>query len=368
MPDYKSDDEFVNLFASHHYEIEYSDNGNTHRFIEFCFKVVENIVSTWKNVPKESGPIGNISYGIINNFSFNAVTKKDEAMEGIGIHLGAFIKMRDVFLTLLSTPYLFPEQKGAKEENTTKDIARKYICQKHIDNFYPSNTPIPNSKYRLNKAFEYSYFCSLPLIYHEVGHLVRGHLDYINDNYSLNSLEEKKYKTKIDGNNKISHETLNALEFDADENAAEQSIFHVLTFNDPILSKLNTEEKIMHWAIGSYIYFLILDLNYEPNILGSDLQTHPTPFTRMGNYFVCAKRQIERYFPNLLTSYEQITKITIVHIRGVWDQLSVPVGSFGHHQQDSAKEAEKIKRYLQSLDEFGLSKYAKKRAVRVKLL
>lgn len=367
--DIVSDDRFIELFELSHGKLAVSDEDkSTREYLQFCYTVINNIIKYWDYDSATTDPIGNISYGILYDFAFNACAKKRGDLEAIAINVGALIKIRDVFLTLMSTSHLFPEQEGADLEYVENNLAKEKICMVEEGGFYPSDPPIPKSKFRMIKAFDYSYFSILILTYHEIGHLTAGHLDFIENDFSMNTLDEKQ--RNIDSKAKISTETLYALEFEADKIAAEQSLFYVLTYNDPVMSKLTLEERLTGFLTGAYALFLIFDLYHAPDIAGGHLSTHPDPYTRVTNFFLCCVEQLKLSLPDKVDFFKQAHFRVLSELSKTWVRLDIPRSSIvkSDNSDNVHNEIVKIRLDAQKLRENWLFKYTDQRNARAQKL
>lgn len=174
-------------------------------------KVFQALVNHWR--PTVYGVISQSRYmgrklsddiyaDFTDNWEINAVATVFERKDIVGIYSGLLVCLYDTFMTLLSDPRLLPDIGMPDEEQQSfSDLSSGLINREKILNYRPQ------SQYRISYAL---FLCNIAvqfILQHEVGHLVRGHLVFLN---------ETSFSEMGSFRSKISSETLRILEFDAD--------------------------------------------------------------------------------------------------------------------------------------------------------
>ncbi|HDL01038.1 MAG TPA: hypothetical protein ENH23_02265 [candidate division Zixibacteria bacterium] len=129
-------------------------------------------------------PFPNIIYDYIHNFSFNAYAFKYNKHHLIGINVGVWATLTDLFHRMLAHREVLP-----KIGNPNKETAGT-----SIDDYYGniieliSNTPLEKIKLRFPRdhirqlyAFHLSSIAMDFVFEHELAHILFGHVDYLHD-------------------------------------------------------------------------------------------------------------------------------------------------------------------------------------------
>jgi hypothetical protein len=226
----------------------------------------------------------------LNAFAYATPSGAPDEFDFIGINVGVIFTLMDVFLRMLSHPDIFPEVGTPDKEsrsvhnlaNLTTDIMRSGFTHRSG----------PNCPVRRIFAGELTKVALDFLFFHELTHLLNGHLEFCRENFLCNYWSEA-FGQSTQNEHKMIRQTL---ELDADSGAVLLSLNAAYQMKDLFLSSTNTVPPDLHSAVrsaygsaksatrivsfASYILFRIFDTpewfwHLQPQ------QSHPLPPIRM---------------------------------------------------------------------------------------
>ncbi|HEY9048287.1 MAG TPA: hypothetical protein VIN08_20410 [Ohtaekwangia sp.] len=165
-----------------------------------------------------------IHLDFIENDSLNAAATKYKGNYFIGINLGSYFLIYDMFMKMLASKSVWPKIGNNQLETDHKKILKAYIniYDKITFRFDNQDIAIPQDKLRLefailctNHAFDF-------LIYHEIAHILRGHVGYL-----ASLIENNFYWREFDNlsqRSKLPSDVSQTLEMDADSFATNRSL------------------------------------------------------------------------------------------------------------------------------------------------
>lgn len=221
-------------------------------FIDEYERIYNSLKIKYPNLPKPH-------FCFINNLSFNAYARKVNDIYFIGINIGAIGLLLDLFYKLLSNKSVLTNYGNINlESNETNIINRVYNNGVSFSGFSSEDDISPNCPTRFELATNYIKIAFTFLIFHEFGHIIRGHLKYkafINE--SLNSTwNEFNYSNNDKENLNIPFSQ--TLEMDADSLATNWGLIiakSIINKNDDDNIKIiyqNWETFLFHWTFSIY--------------------------------------------------------------------------------------------------------------------
>lgn len=174
---------------------------------------------------------------IINN-SLNAVVTKNDDEYYIGLNTGTCMLLLDIYNKMLSTDKILPHIGDISKEITDKHSISSYWdgITTFDFNHFQKTAILPEDEMRRTYAQYYMDLAITFLIFHECGHIIRGHVDY---GQSL----KQSFWAELDSTsspNVIDSMTRQTLEMDADSFATNRSYILASTLIDaPNLDELH---------------------------------------------------------------------------------------------------------------------------------
>lgn len=238
----------------------------------------------YKNgIPK----LPSINCNFIANTTVNAVASKGSSGNGyfIGIHIGTFHVLNDLFLRMMSSPHVMPAIGNPSKEKVTCKLFNPQITD--LDQLLLSKHSDPESFMPVDyqRAYFAANFAKTALNFlfdHECGHIVSGHVSFIAHHHHMSAVEERR--TKDDRMNGLDSQTL---EMDADGFAAHHGILHMYQFMQ-IADRLPREKAaffsgwenaLSNWIFAVYSLFRLFG-HKEYDIHCLEKYSHPPPAIR----------------------------------------------------------------------------------------
>ncbi|HDY87272.1 MAG TPA: hypothetical protein ENH82_04045 [bacterium] len=231
-------------------------------------------------------PFPRTIYDYIYNFSFNAHAFKYKAHYVIGINVGIWAILNDLFHRMLAHRDILPEIGNPEKESSVNSI----------DDYYDNvidliiNTPLDKYKLKFPKNLHrllYAYHLSgraLDFVFeHELAHILFGHADYLSDCFGIHCVSEYQ-PSEVVNKNQFSLQTL---EMHADTMALQSCCFRALNVvnnNSLVNPRFRVLYKNYYQALSDLafaIYNTIRmfgDGDYKNTQLGKS--THPDPRVR----------------------------------------------------------------------------------------
>jgi hypothetical protein len=285
--------------------------------------VKEKIKPSYPNLPE-------IHFEFIFNNSLNAAATKYEGEYYVGINIGAFFLIYDMFNKMFSTKSILSGIGNNENENDDKKILSCYMSSEGItfdENDFARSISLPKDLIRREYARQYTAWAMHFLVFHECAHIIRGHVDFVATKKNKNFWNEFDYSSSP---NLYDSSFFQTLEMDADSFATNRSfILANLMIND--YDNLSIVEKqICHnWATFSsnwifVIYSLFRLFGFNLNDLESAKnKTHPPSTIRLslihGNI---ATLFMKVYGENYLKSVSKSTLDSIVQAEKTFNLIT----------------------------------------------
>jgi hypothetical protein len=325
--------------------------GSAPLFFKLMLDEADKIGNLHKRNETQLFPLGDVYVGFVNNTDLNALTFSINHREYVGIYIGLFSFLFDLCTALWSKPNLIqsshPVEGGRNEKEFDKALQQYFArnCRKgkiiRFGTFFPSQ---PKQAVRawllLNTVLTY-------VLYHEFGHLVRGHLGLVKTGTELDHsclFEHPPPDQEPVEDNQI----YRLLEMDADLYAASRILDNVLT-NPPAyfgLDNMDMYSAFLHLSHAFLLVFYALDSEclYSNS---KSLASHPSPGLRSGFVLI----SIHRYLimggkENLIPMAEKAYLQAISDVDKLWRATGLPKPSHQHDLQGRMTEASDLARKM----------------------
>lgn len=308
-------------------------------------KTVEDIFGVWRNIPPNTPyfpvvysipflnalesaltyfkksqifPIrDNFHWDIIPEMGINAVAFKENENEYVGVYFGLLSLLYHNFGTLFCHNDFLPElgennTEGIEEDELLRlftvsdDEITNFANKKYSfgSNFSITDLKFPTNSERLICVYTCGLYASMFTFFHEIGHIIRGHLDLSPSNkINHNVFFEFQYE------NSIINFDRRVLEIDADKVAM---FLYLKFFIDRAKYTGENENQLFRdtW-VSVLLFFIIADLKIHDRKSNS----HPEPAYRYYNvkkmainYF--AKYNVDNFntFYSIISNLEKIVK------------------------------------------------------------
>ncbi|MBC7488453.1 MAG: hypothetical protein H7282_17070 [Cytophagaceae bacterium] len=244
--------------------------------IEQMFEVIKK---KYPNLPP-------INFDFVLNDSLNACVKKVNGEYYIGINIGAYFLLKDMFQKMLSSNKVLLNVGNPLIETGDKNLLTALNNRPIEFDIANIEMIVPKDPVRTSYGSLYMTFCLNFLVLHECAHIIRGHLDYhikSNHNSDWNEFEDLNPQTNLE-----SCSLYQTLEMDADSFAtnwafieAESIIEHNLP---PIKNDTSVFENwnsfVFNWFFSIYSLLRMQGFN-ELNVSKCKSYTHPPATIRM---------------------------------------------------------------------------------------
>ncbi len=227
-----------------------------------------------------------VNYSLINSDFLNAAAAAYNGNYFIGVNLGTCALLSDLFLKILACPDTFPHIGNPSLESVEKKSISASLVNGFIyyDPLNGTSSTKPNDSFRARYAAELVHHALDFLIFHEYGHIFRGHLGY------LSSLSDTNANFNFDlFHTGVSDSALNSrtLEMDADSFAANNSYLKFVSiryFNGQIPDGLDFVYKDLNtyfggWSFAVYSLFKLFNMT-KFDELTAKRSNYPPPDVR----------------------------------------------------------------------------------------
>lgn len=234
-------------------------------FINFCNDHIRLIRSIYRKLPE-------IEVVLINNESLNATAAKSkDGLYFIGFNIGLIDAIKDIFLKMVAI------KKSNSDEDIHVNLSRGKFGVQYDPDAPKSDIPV---HYLDEKIMMYHVILVYKfIIYHEVCHILRGHVDFIDKKFNaiLSENDQEEDSDKVD--------FLQTLEMDADSFAINRLIGELF---EGRVSKSHPGFGELYSSLIGYTYHLMYGLYTFFRLFGfyqSDTKhyqlSHPVPSVRM---------------------------------------------------------------------------------------
>ncbi len=262
---------------------------------------------------------------IIDNSELNAAASSDSSADYITVNLGAVERIFGTAYGLLSTPSFLPNVGNAAAENKPQTLFNGFPPMPLVRTSRPPAviaTRIPNDPTRLLIAMHLAELAIEFLLFHEIGHVVGGHLEFIGHNTLM----------ELDSTRHLQGPSMSQiLECDADLFACD--IMSAVQMTDEAADNEYSLAPNVPWSKRDFAlltYCTALGMLFRVFYHGASVDvacsnsTHPHPAVRAS--LVCSyafTRAMQRDWTTV-SSLGDITAASIRNIEEVWAELILP--------------------------------------------
>jgi hypothetical protein len=193
-----------------------------------------------------------IHFDFIYNSEINASVDNKDGVFFVGIYIGTFFLLSDMFMKMLSTKKVLAHVGNIDKESSEKITINALQMERGVGFRYEEdyNLIFPNDIKRKTYAETLTNFALKFLVYHECGHIIRGHLGYVKNSKFEYSWDE--YLPNSAEYNKGILNLRQTLEMDADSFAVNRSFILGKIFTLEL--KVNSKESKYYSELYSWIY------------------------------------------------------------------------------------------------------------------
>lgn len=252
------------------------------RHVQYCYAIIDTMKPRYPKTP-------HIYIDFIDNLSFNACVAKFKDKYFIGINFGAYVLIKDLFYKILSSKYTF-KNIGNSDIESAEDVKMNIFLGEGGITFDATayTYAVPKDKVRMEYSHVLSSIVLDYIFLHELGHILRGHVDYVLETTGVTEWAEIFHSAEI--KNKIAPSFSQTLEMDADSFSINNILLLVKVFkervkNEPVsISEtykeiiLNDQQYVDCMVFSLYTLFKIFGF---ANDLNDKYRSHPTPITRV---------------------------------------------------------------------------------------
>lgn len=225
-------------------------------------------------------------FDFIANRNLNAIASSSMSYDLVGLYSGSILNLAVLFFILLSHPEVLPELGDPSKETAWFDDLSDCEWTGTLSKVFSAIRPrsdalnFPKDPARYSAAALMATIALDFLFFHEIGHLVLGHIDY------LANLTGDRVFTEVRTGQFLLPETSHGLELQADEFAALISLgtcFGIDSSQTPQAFP-STAEAIRRWTFAVGLLFLVFDRG-DTRVAAHKDQDHPHSAVRLMNVF-----------------------------------------------------------------------------------
>lgn len=300
---------------------------------EMSFSAINQIKDSINKNSNILWPLGDLKTAIVSNPTFNAFAHHDEGEEGIAVYCGLFYLLLDLSCMLWSHSSFLKRTHPIKTNEKDLSIFIEHIRPLRAELVW--NGPMgvyPTNQERAFRAVNTAITAYLFVCFHEVGHLVRAHIPYLQQfsNQKLNTLQEHNNRLDIANSNAIQK-----LEIDADLYAARLLADCALTTWNlgsifPIAFPVNRCKLQLYLNdifIGFALAFFCMDIPSRDSNLQTNT-THPVPAMRLATSYLAMSRLLQHPFKVSLKEISESFLLAYQEINDFWTILELPARTF----------------------------------------
>lgn len=155
-----------------------------------------------------------LAFYFINNSAINAIASKDDKYYYIGINSGVVYLLERLFCHIMCNPNMFSWIGDSASETAAEPMSRKLFqdIREFTDNGLSLSYDRPKDPLREAMARFLTTQALTFLAFHELTHIMNGHIDYLNDTLGIMSIYENRFSAGERAENLLSQ----TLEWDAD--------------------------------------------------------------------------------------------------------------------------------------------------------
>lgn len=281
----------------------------------------------------------NIYIDIIDNSTVNAVAFTAQGHEFIGVNKGALLSIYSTLQALFAHPRFLPHVGDPSRENLSDSGLRDFLQQGTLSRVDPIE---PKCAERQRGAQFLTINACTFLLAHEVGHITKAHLIYLNEEHGL--AENYAYPPD-DGETNLSN-LRHVLEIGADENAVHGSIAIWGPTREPyeLPGAGGLKQDFAAWLAGVASIFVLFDRHAKK----AAPKSHPDTDVRYYNVVTCACNFTKRKFPEMANRCLEESALVSAHFHEFLSSVGMPTTAFDFAQnEDKARRKETIEDLVQ---------------------
>ena len=283
-----------------------------------------------------------LRFDFLNNRQFNAAARHNNDQFQIGVNVAVPTILQFTFNILLLNPDFFPEigDLGLDQgyDELPNGIPMTLPSDVEINELIHSITGVsrPLCDQRTLTSAIMTKIATSFVIYHEVAHVVLGHVKAFNHNSSLNNTQANNGLLELieinQINEPIDHNLRQIWEFEADILAAIMVTADLFSpQNIDFISgafDLKHQETLSYGEIASFALSAIAGLFLLENqhVQKQSTPSHPTPEVRFCAVASEISNHLKQHYPELLgcqDSFDQLLDATMANITDVWQAANL---------------------------------------------
>lgn len=305
---------------------------------EMSFSTLNQIKDSINKDSNILWPLGDLKNAIVSNPTFNAFAHHDDGEEGIAVYCGLFYLLIDLSCMLWSHSSFLKRTHptNIKEKNLSIFVERIKPLRTELIWDGPMGV-YPTNQERAFRAINTAITAYLFVCFHEVGHLVRAHIPY------LQQFSNTKLNTLLEHNNILniaSSSAIQQLEIDADLYAGRLLADCALTTWNlgsifPIAFPVDRGKLPLYLTdifIGFALAFFCMDIpSFDVKLKTNS--THPVPAVRFATTYFAMAGLLQHPFK---VSREEISKVFFIayaELTDFWSILELPARTFDNDIQ-----------------------------------
>ncbi|MEJ6981576.1 hypothetical protein WG906_14005 [Pedobacter sp. P351] len=285
-----------------------------------------------QNLQKGNAKLPDVFIAFIDNGVLNAAVTKNADKYFIGINIGTFFLLNDIFFRMLSNRHVLTDFGDCSKESEGNKIFNPQITD--VDILFsakePSEKITPKDIKRFYLAQLLSSLAMKFLFLHEYAHIIYGHLDFYIDSTKACTLVELLYSENNNDLKRIEPLISQTLEMDADcfaVNIAMQDILFI-TRNTSLIKEqisffyndLSTSLRI--WLFAVYSLFRLFGAS-TPKETDLKRLSHPPPGIRQHIIFATMHTIFQsKPETNILQDIPTICVNTLQEVEEAFQQIS----------------------------------------------
>ena len=297
-------------------------------------EVLESLLNSCRNdlisIQKDRPELPEVYLDFIDNTSLNACVSKMNGRYFIGLNIGTYILLSDLFFRMLSSKNILTEYGDISKENDALKLINAQITDINI--LFLSKDPdekiAPKCEIRYHLAHLLTIFAIKFLVIHEYGHIIFGHLDYQNiktKNCYWNEISYEENEEKLDP---LISQTL---EMDADcygVNKGIEMLIHYSENNNGLIDELKyflspLESSLSLWLFSIYSMFRLFGFKNK-DISKLKTSFHPLTGIRQHIVFITAHTIFQNnQYKELLSKIPELEVSTIKSVEKAFEEISM---------------------------------------------
>ncbi|MFA6151717.1 MAG: hypothetical protein WC716_10390 [Chitinophagaceae bacterium] len=298
------------------------------KIFEFLLNGCRNDI---KSIRTDNPNLPEVYFDFIKNTSLNACASKMDGKYFIGINIGTYFLISDLFFRMLATKTILPEYGDISNEDDVKKIFNAQITDTNI--LYVAKDPhekvAPKGIVRHHLAQLLTSFAIKFLVMHEYGHIIYGHVDYL-ENKTKNCYWSEIAETNND--NKLDSLFSQTLEMDADCYGINIGITQLISYSENInkikeeLNKFYSplESSLSLWFFSIYSLFRLFGY-HNRDIEKMKVTHHPQSGIRQHIVFASTHTifQSKPHYKELLEKIPRLALKTIQTVEKAFEEISM---------------------------------------------